>query len=143
MEVDRDPAAPARYILMVNPEVKAEPTATKPRNEVYGRRIYITEKMVSEFGATLGCKVCLSDRTTSHRRMSSQNHRANQESDLVLAKRLEDNLNRRNEVANPETIVAVPSESKPDATKRARQGELETPLESANTGGSFEQFGSS
>ena len=57
MEVDPDPAAPARYIPMVNPEVKAEPTATKPRNE-NGRRIHITKKRVSEFGATLGCKGC-------------------------------------------------------------------------------------
>ena len=50
-------------------------------------------------------------------------------------KRLEDNLNRRNEFANPETTVAVPSEGRTDATKRARQDELETPQESANTGG--------
>ena len=32
---------------------------TKIRNEENGRRIYITKKMVSEFGATLGCKGCL------------------------------------------------------------------------------------
>ena len=57
MGVGPDPATPARYIPMVNPDFKAEPTATKPGNEEYGRRIYITEKMVSEFGATLGCKV--------------------------------------------------------------------------------------
>ena len=50
------------------------------------------------------------------------------------AKRLEDNLNRRNEFANPETTVAVPSEGRTDAMKRARQDELETPQESANTG---------
>ena len=59
MEVDPDPAAPARHIPMVNPEVKAEPTVTNPRNEEYGRRIYITKKMVSEFGATLGFKGCI------------------------------------------------------------------------------------
>ena len=74
VEVDLDPAAPARYIPMVNPEFKAEPTVTKTRNEEYGRRIYITKKMVSEFGATLGCKGCLNDRTTSHGGMSSQNY---------------------------------------------------------------------
>ena len=56
------------------------------------------------------------------------------ENDLVHAKRLEDNLNRRNEFANPETTVAVPSEGRTDATKRARQDELETPQESANIG---------
>ena len=57
------------------------------------------------------------------------------ENDLVHAKRLEDNLNMRNEFAKPETTVAVPSEGRTDATKRARQDELETPQESANTGG--------
>ena len=43
VEVDPDPAAPARYIPMVNLEIKAQPTTTKPRNEEYGRRIYITK----------------------------------------------------------------------------------------------------
>ena len=57
------------------------------------------------------------------------------ENDPVHAKRLEDNVNRRNEFANPETTVVVPSEGRTDATKRARQDELETPQESANTGG--------
>ena len=57
------------------------------------------------------------------------------ENDPAHAKRLEDNLNRRNEFANPETTVAVPSEGRTDATKRARQDELELPPESANTGG--------
>ena len=57
VEVDPDPAAPARYLPMVNPEVPAEPTATRTRNEENGRLIYITKKMVSEFGATLGCGV--------------------------------------------------------------------------------------
>ena len=59
VEVDPDPAAPARYLPMVNPEVDAGPAVTKTRNEVNGRRIYITKKMVSEFGATLGCRGCL------------------------------------------------------------------------------------
>ena len=57
VEVDPDPAAPARCLPMVNPEVPSEPTAARPRNEENGRRIYITKKMVSEFGATLGCRV--------------------------------------------------------------------------------------
>ena len=60
---------------------------------------------------------------------------ARMENDLAHAKRIEDNLNKRNEFANPETIVAVLSESRKDATKRARQDDLETPQESANTGG--------
>ena len=38
---------------------EAGPTVMKTRNEENGRRIYITMKMVSEFGATLGCKGCL------------------------------------------------------------------------------------
>ena len=57
------------------------------------------------------------------------------ETDPVHAKRLEDDLNKRNEFANPETRVAVPNEGRTDATKRARQDELEMPQESANTGG--------
>ena len=52
--IDLNPAAPDRYIPMVNPEVEAG--STKTRNEDSGRRVYITKKMVSEFGATLGCK---------------------------------------------------------------------------------------
>ena len=60
---------------------------------------------------------------------------ARMETDLAHAKRLEDNVNWRNEFANPETTVAVPSEGRTDATKRARQDELETPQESATTGG--------
>ena len=31
----------------------------KARHEENGRRFHITKKMVSEFGATLGCKGCL------------------------------------------------------------------------------------
>ena len=57
------------------------------------------------------------------------------ENDPAHAKRLDDNLLRRAEFANPETTVAVPSDGKTDATKRARQGELDPPQESANTGG--------
>ena len=53
VEVNPDPAAPARYLPMMNWEVPAEPTATRTRNEENSRRIYITKKMVSEFGATL------------------------------------------------------------------------------------------
>ena len=56
-EVDPNPVAPARYLPMVNPEIPAEPTARPARNEENGRRIHITKKMVSEFGATLVCLV--------------------------------------------------------------------------------------
>ena len=60
---------------------------------------------------------------------------ARMEYDPMHGKRLEDNLGGRNESANPETTVAAPSEGRTDATKRARQAEVETPQESADTGG--------
>ena len=96
MEVDPNPAAPARYIPMVNPEVRAEPTATKPRNEECGTRIYITKKMATEFGATLGCTGCLMI-GQPHTEECRARITARTESDPVLAKRLEDN----HEFANP------------------------------------------
>ena len=43
------------------------------------------------------------------------------ENDPAHAKRLEDNLTRRTEFANPEPEVAAPSEGRTDGTKRARQ----------------------
>ena len=67
--------------------------------------------------------------------MSSQDYRTDGDRDLAHAKRLEDNLNWRHEFANMETTVAVPSEGRTDATKRARQDELEMPQESKDTGG--------
>ena len=134
MEVDPDPAALSKHILMVNMEVKAEPAVTKSRNEEYGRRIYITKKMVSEFGAALGCKGRLMI-GQPHTKKCRARITALMETDPVHARRLEDNLSRRNECANRETTNAVPSEGKTDATKRARRGELEPPQESANTGG--------
>ena len=108
MEVDPDPAAPARYLLMVNPEVPAEPTVTRTRNEENGRRIYITKKIVFEFGATLGSRGCLVI-GQPHSEECRARITARMENDLVHAKRLEDNLNRRNALATPETTVAVPS----------------------------------
>ena len=44
---------------VVNSEVEAGPTVKKTRNEENVRRILIENKMVSEFGAALGCKGCL------------------------------------------------------------------------------------
>ena len=125
---------------MVNPEVPAEPTATRTRNEDNGRRIYITKKMVSEFGATLGCRGCLVIGQPQTQECGARIP-ARVENDLLHAKRLEDNLNRRNEFANLETTIVVPSEGRKDASKRARQDDLETPQESADTAGSFRQFG--
>ena len=90
--------------------------------------------MVTEFGATLGCRGCLVI-GQPHTEECRARIAAPMENDPVHAKRLEDNLNRRNEFVNPETTVAVPSEGRTGATKRARQDELETPQESANTGG--------
>ena len=132
VEVDPDPAAPARYLPTVKPEVTAEPTVTRTRNEEHGRRIYITKKMVCEFGATLGCKGCLVI-GQPHTAECRARITARMENDPVHAKRLEENLNRRNEFANPETTVAVPIEGATHVTKRARQGELEPPQASANT----------
>ena len=77
VEVDPTPAAPARYIPMVNPEVQAGPAVTNTRNEDNVRRIYITKKMVSEFGATLGCKACFGDRPPTHGGVPSQDHHPN------------------------------------------------------------------
>ena len=134
VEVDPNPAAPARYLPMVNPEIPTEPTATRTRNEENGRHICITKKMVSEFGATLGCRGCLVIGQL-HTEECRARITARMENDPAHAKRLEDNLNRRNEFANPETTVVVPSEGSKDAAKRARQDELEVPQESANTGG--------
>ena len=57
------------------------------------------------------------------------------ENDPAHAKRLEDNLTRRTAFANPKPEVAALSEGRTDATKRARQDEVEPPQESANTGG--------
>ena len=52
VEVQPSPAAPTKTPPMVNTEVEAGPTTTKSSNEDNGRRIYITKRMVSEFGAT-------------------------------------------------------------------------------------------
>ena len=118
--------------MTVKPEVQAEPTAKRTRNEENGRSIYITKK-ASESGATLGCRGCLviGQLHTEECRGKST---ARMENDPVHAKRLEDNLNRRDEFANLVTAVAVPSEGRTDATERARQDELETPQESGKTG---------
>ena len=134
VEVLPDPAAPARYLPIVNPEVPAEPTATRTRNEENGRRTNITKKMVSEFGVTLGCRGCLVS-GQPHTEECRARIAALTEKDPAHAKRLEDSLKRRNEFATPETTVAVPSEGRTDATKRARQDDLETPQESTDTGG--------
>ena len=56
------------------------------------------------------------------------------ESDPAHTKRLEDNLIRRNEFANPEPEAAAPNEGRRDATKRARRDDIEPPRESALTG---------
>ena len=127
------PRSAGQIALMVKPEAEAGPTATKTRNEENVRRIQITKKMVSEFGATLGCKGCL---------MIGQPHteecRARistcMENDPAHAKRHDDNPTRRNEFANLEPETAAPNEGRTDATKRARRDDIEPPQESANTG---------
>ena len=133
VEVNPDPAAPARYLPMVKTEVQAEPKATRTRNDENGRSIYITKK-ASESGATLGCRgyMVIGQLHTEECRAKII---APMENDPVHAKRLEDHLNKRNEFANLVTTVAVPSQGRSGTTKRARQDELETPQESGNTGG--------
>ena len=59
VKVDPNPITPPKYIPMVNPEAEAGLAVAGARKEENGRRIYITKKMVCEFGATLGCKGCL------------------------------------------------------------------------------------
>ena len=86
---------------MVNSEVVAEPTVAKTRNEEHGRRIYITKKIVSEIGATLGCKGCLLV-GQPHTKDCRARIIARMENHLALAKRLEDNLAQRAASANPE-----------------------------------------
>ena len=56
-------------------------------------------------------------------------------SKFLCLRKLEDNLTRRNEFANPDTNTAISSESKTDAAKRARHEELEPPQKSSNNGG--------
>ena len=89
--------------------------------------------MVSEFGATLGCKGCLVI-GQPHTEESWSRITTCMENDLAHAKRLKDTLTRRNEFANPEAEAAAPNEGRTDATKRARRDEIEPPQESANTG---------
>ena len=131
MEVDPNPAAPARCIPMVNPEVEAGPTVTKTSNEENVRRICITKKTVSEFGATSGCKGCLVI-GQPHTEECRARITTCMENDPAHAKRLEDTLIRRYEFANPEPEAAAPNEGRTDATKRARRDEIEPPQESAN-----------
>ena len=76
----------------------------------------------------------LGDRTTAHGGVPGQDHHV-MENDPAHAKRLEDNLSRRNEFANAEPEAAAPNEGRTDATKRVRRDEIEPPQESANTGG--------
>ena len=98
VEADPNPAAPVRDIPMVNPEVEAGPTVSKTRNEVNVRRIYITKEMVSEFGATLGCKGCLVI-GQPHTEECRGRITTRMEHDSAHGKRPEDNLTRRSEFA--------------------------------------------
>ena len=131
-EVDLDHAALGDNIPMVNPEVDAEPIVTKTRIEEHGRRIHISMKAVSEFRETLGCKACLLV-GQPHTEDCRARITARVESDLELAKRLQDNLTRRVAFSKPESEVAQ-NESRTDPSKRARQDEG-SPEESAIIGG--------
>ena len=93
-EVDHNLGAPSEHVPMVKIEVVAEPTVVRTGNDEHSRRMYIMKKMVSEFGATLGCKGCLL-LGQPHTEESRARITARMESDPALAKRLEDNLARR------------------------------------------------
>ena len=129
-EVDLNPATPTRYIPMVNPEVQTGSTAMKTRTDENGRCTYITENMVSEFGATLGCKGCMMI-GEPHTEECRARITARMESDPAHAKRLEDNLARRVKFDVPETKVAMPGAGSSDATKPelGRRHNPQTPKE--------------
>ena len=78
---------------------------TKTRNEENGRRMCITKKMVSEFGATSGCKGCV-----VIGQLHTEECRARiatlTENDLARPQCLEDNLTRPTEFASPKSKVS-------------------------------------
>ena len=89
--------------------------------------------MVSEFGATLGCKVCLVI-GQPHTEEGRARITTRMENDPAHAKPLEDNLTRRTEFANSEPEMC---QVRAEQTRRnsAREDEVGQPQESANTGG--------
>ena len=107
----------------MNREVEAVSTITKTRNEENVTRIYITKKMLSEFGATLGCKGCLVI-GQPHTEECRARIASCTKNDPAHAKRLEDRWIRRNEFANLEPETAAPNEGRTDATKRARRDQV-------------------
>ena len=129
VEVEPNPAAPARTLPMVNLEVEAGPTTTKSRNEDDGRRIYITKKMVSEFGATSGCKGCL-EIGQPHTEECRAKITAKMEQDPAHAKRLEKHDQEGH--AGPDNLLL--EEAATNVHKRAPQDAAEARQESASTG---------
>ena len=133
-EVDSISVASIRYITTRNPEVEAGPTETKIRNEENDGRIYITKKMVSEFGVTMDCKDCL---------LIGQSHTekywvriiTHMENDSAHAKRFEHNLNRQTEFVNPELEDVASSEDRINTSKSARPNEVRPSQEFTITGG--------
>ena len=95
VEVEPNPAAQAGTLPKVNPGWRL--TATRSRNEENGRHIDMTKKMVSEFGATLGCKGCLEIRQP-HTQECRARITAKMEQYPAHAKRLEQNATKRLEV---------------------------------------------
>ena len=127
VEIDHNLGAPSEHIPMVKPEVVAEPTVVTTRNEEHGAK-----NMVSEFGATLGCKGCLLV-GQPHTEECRARITARMESDPAHAKRLEDNLARRVAFAKLE-MGLVESELTTNPSKRARQDGV-APQESEINGG--------
>ena len=57
--MDHEVAMGRGEIQMKEPTVRAAPTMPREPLGQIGKRVYITKKMVDEFGATLGCRGCL------------------------------------------------------------------------------------
>ena len=125
VEIDHNLGAPSEHIPMVKPEVVAEPTVVTTRKRRARR-----EEMVSEFGATLGCKGCLLV-GQPHTEECRARITARMESDPAHAKRLEDIW--PGEWHSP-NLRLVESELTTNPSQRARQDGA-APQESEINGG--------
>ena len=111
----------------------------RTRDEESGRRIYINKKMVSEFGATLGCKCCFGDRTTAFGGVPGQDHYVCGERHCARES-ARWQFDQAQRIRQPGEAVA-PNAGRTDAPKLPRRDEIEPPKESANTEESFDQLG--
>ena len=63
--MDHEVTTGRRPIAMKDPTARAAPTTPRAPIGQIGKRVYITENSVDEFGATLGCRGCLANGVTS------------------------------------------------------------------------------